>query len=201
MVIAQKERVIVCVLEESRIWRRREGNRSMDACPIEPTLLFLSFPFFSSLFSFLSFFFSSCSVFSFHSIKMFCFSLSISGHDKGPFIAPVVASVLPFCPLTAFVWSESTCRPPGLCDIHPCQTEAGLFCSSVYCNISSCHGINAFSLYSQGVHPTVPPQTCLFWMVYHPSRTYLPKGFGQEPQNRPFPLSPPPNHTLFTSYL
>ena len=51
------------------------------------------------------------------------------------------------------------------------------------------------------MHPTVPPQTCLFWVVYHPSRTYHPKRLGQEPQNRPFPLSPPPNHTPFTSYL
>ena len=76
-----------------------------------------------------------------------------------------------------------------------------MFCSSVYRKISSCHGINAFSLYPQGMHPTVPPKTCLFWVVYHPSRTYLPKGLGQESQNRPFPLSPPPNHTPFTSYL
>ena len=30
---------------------------------------------------------------------------------------------------------------------------------------------------------------------------YLPKGLGQELQNRSFPLSPPPNHTPFTSYL
>ena len=32
-------------------------------------------------------------------------------------------------------------------------------------------------------------------MVCHPSRTYLPKELGQEPRNRSFPLSPPPNHT------
>ena len=55
--------------------------------------------------------------------------------------------------------------------------------------------------FPQGIHPTVPPQTCLFWVVYHPSRTYLLKGLGQEPQNKSFPLSPPPNHTPFTSYL
>ena len=47
----------------------------------------------------------------------------------------------------------------------------------------------------------VPPQTCLFWVVYHPNRTYLPKGLRQEPQNRSFPLSPPPNHTPLASYL
>ena len=168
----------------------------MDACPIEPTLLFLSFPFFSFLFSFLSFFFSFCSVFSFHSENILCFFfIPPTGYGKSLFIASVVASVLPFYPLTTFVWSGCTCRPPGLCDIHPRQTEAGLFCSSVYRNISSCHGINAFSLYSQSMHPTIPPQTCLFWVVYHPSRTYLPKEAWVGAVNRSFPLSPPPNHT------
>ena len=132
---------------------------------------------------------------------MLCFSIPLSGHGKGPFIVSAMINVLPFCPLTTFVWSVRTCRPLGLCDIHLCQTEASLFRSSVYRNTSSCHGINAISLYSQGTHPTVPPQTCLFWVVCHPSKTYLLKGFGQEPQNRSFPFSPPPNYIPFTSYL
>ena len=55
----------------------------------------------------------------------------------------------------------------------------------------SCHGINALSLHSQGMHPTVPSQTCLFWVVCHPSRTYLPKGLRQEPQ---IDLFPSPHH-------
>ena len=67
---------------------------------------------------------------------MFCFSILFSGHGKGPFIVPVVTNLLPFCPLTAFVWSGHTCRPPSLCDIYPCQTEASLFRSSVYRNTS-----------------------------------------------------------------
>ena len=33
------------------------------------------------------------------------------------------------------------------------------------------------------------------WCRCHPSRTYFPKELGQEPQNKSFPLSPPPNHT------
>ena len=127
--------------------------------------------------------------------------IPLTGHGKSLFIASAVASVLPFYPSTTFVWSGCTCRPPGLCDIHPRQTEAGLFCSFVYRNISSCHGINAFSLYSQSMHPTVPPQTCLFWVIYHPSRTYLPKEAWAGAANRSFPLSPPPNHAPFTSYL
>ena len=125
---------------------------------------------------------------------------------------PAVTNVLPLCPLTAFVWSGRTCRPPSLCDIHPCQTKTGLFCSSVYRNTSFLPRYKcSLSLYSQGMHPTVLPQTCLFWIVCHPSKTYLPKGLRQEPQNRSFPLSPPPNHTplyllplahgLTTSYI
>ena len=165
-----KERVLVCVLEEGKIWRGRERKRSMGACPVELTPLFLSFPFFSFLFSFLSFFSSFCSVFSFHSENMLCFHSPSTGHGNSLFIAFAVASVLLFCSLATFVWSGCTCRPLGLCDIHPRQTEVGLFYSSVYS-----HDINAFSLYSQSMHPTVPPQTCLFWVVYHPSRTYLPK--------------------------
>ena len=48
------------------------------------------------------------------------------------------------------------------------------------------------------MHPTVPPQTCLFWVVYHLSRTYLPKEAWAGAANRSFPLSPLPNHTLTT---
>ena len=79
--------------------------------PIELTLIFLSFPFFSFLLSFLSFFSSFCSIFSFHSKNILCFSIPATGHGKGLFIASPAASVLPSCPLTAFVWSGCTCRP------------------------------------------------------------------------------------------
>ena len=102
-----------------------------------------------------------------------------------------MTKVLPFYPLTASVWFGRICRPLEVCITYSCQIEAGLFCSFVYRNISSYHDINAFSLYSQSMHPTVPPQTCLFWVVCHPSRTYLPKGLGQEPQ---IDLFPSPHH-------
>ena len=118
---------------------------------------------------------------------LLCFSVPFSRHGKGLFIVPAVTNVLPFCLLTAFVWSGCTCRLPGLWDIHPRQTEVGLFCSSIYRNISSYHDINAFSLYSQSMHPMVLPQTCLFWVVYHSSRTYLPKEAWTGAANRSFP--------------
>ena len=82
--------------------------------PIELTLFFF-LSFLSFLLCFLSYLFSfgSSSVSFFHSENMLCFfdPPLFTGHGKGLFIAPAVASVLRYCPLTAFVWSGCTCRP------------------------------------------------------------------------------------------
>ena len=68
-------------------------------------LCFLSYLFF--LFFLLCFFFSLRKIY-----PVFLRSSStFTGHGKGLFIAPAVASVLRSCPLTAFVWSGCTCRP------------------------------------------------------------------------------------------
>ena len=81
--------------------------------PIELTLFFflVSFLFFSVFFLIFFLFFLLC-FFSFHFVKytMF-FRFPSTGHGKGLFIAPAVASVLRSYPLTAFVWSGCTCRP------------------------------------------------------------------------------------------
>ena len=140
---------------------------------------------------------------------MLCFSITFTRHSKSLFIVPAVTKVLPFCPLTASVWFGHTCRPPEVCATHSCQTEVG-FISPSTAALLSFHGINAFSLHSQGMHLTVPPQTYLFWVVCHPSRTYLPKGLRQEPQIDlflsphhqtipPLPLTsgPWPHHVLY----
>ena len=120
-----KERVFVCVL--GRRWDS-EGEREKTIYGCMPYLnqlsFFLSFPFFSFLFSFLSFFFSFCSVFPFHFENMLCFRSPFTGHGKSLFIVPAATMVLPFCPLTASVWSGRTCRPPEVCATHSCQTEA-----------------------------------------------------------------------------
>ena len=165
--------------------------------PIELSLFFslVSSLFFSVFFLIFFLFFLLC--FSFYSVKMLCFSILPSGHGKGLFIVPAMTKVLPFCPLTAFVWSGRTCRPPKVCATHSCQTEAGFISPSTVA-LLSCHGILALSLHSQGMHPTVPPQTCLFWVVCHPSRMYLPKGLGQEPQ---IDLFPSPHHQTIPPYL
>ena len=73
--------------------------------------IFLSFPFFSFYFLSYLFSFGSCSVSFFHSENVLRFRSPFTGHSKGLFIAPAVASVLRSSPLTAFVWSGCTCRP------------------------------------------------------------------------------------------
>ena len=73
--------------------------------------VFLSFPFFPFYFLSYLFSFGSCSVSFFHSENVLCFLSPFTGHGKGLFIAPAVASVLQSCPLTAFIWSRCTCRP------------------------------------------------------------------------------------------
>ena len=117
----------------------------MGACPIEQTLVFLSFLFFSFLFSFLSFSFLLALFFPFTLQNMLCFPIPFTGHGKSLFIVPVATMVLPFCPLIASVWSGHTCRPPEVCATHPCQTEAG-FGSPPAVALISCHGINPLSL-------------------------------------------------------
>ena len=71
--------------------------------------VFLSFPFFSFYFLSYLFSFDSCSVSFFPSENVLCFRSPFTGHGKGLFIAPAVASILQSCPLTAFVWSRCTC--------------------------------------------------------------------------------------------
>ena len=155
MVVAQKRKESLFAF-----WKKvrfEGGEREIDLW-VYTLLNQLSFflVFLSFLFCFLSYLFSFLLAlfFLFTPYNILCFSLYRARQE--PFYS-ACPSVLLSYPLTAFVWSGRTCRPPGLCDIHPCLTEAGLFCSSVYRNISSCHGINAFSLYSQSMHPTVPP--------------------------------------------
>ena len=119
------------------IWKRagfEKGERETDLLVYAPWTISL-FSSISSLFFFVFFlifflFFLLC--FSFFTPWILYFLVPFSGHGKGLFIVPAVTNVLPLCPLTAFVWSGRTCRPPSLCDIHPCQTKAGLFRFSVY---------------------------------------------------------------------
>ena len=123
---------------------------------------------------------------------MLCFSVPLLGHGKGPFIVPAVTNVLPFCPLTAFIWFGRTCRPPSLCDIHSCQTKAGLFRSSVHRSTLTCHGINAFSLFPSRHAPNGSPLNfaSFGWSVI-PAGCTSQKGLGK---SRKIDLFPSPHH-------
>ena len=110
---------------------------------------------------------------------------------------PAVTSFLPFCPLTAFVWSGRTCQPPSLCDTHPCQTEAGLFHSLVHRSTLSCHDINAVSLFPSRHAPNGSPlNLASFGRSVIPAGCTSQKGLGRSrkigfsplPTTKPYPL-------------
>ena len=174
----------------------------MGVCPIEPTLVFLSFLFFSFIFCFfLIFFFSSCSVFFFfYSPKYALFSIPLYRARQRPFYSACRDHGFTILPLNrlCLVWAylpttRGVCHSPlpdrGRFQFSPCRSTSFLPRYKCFLSLLSEHA------------PTVPPQTCLFWVVCHPSRTYLPKEAWAGAVNRFFPLPPPPNHTPFTSYL
>ena len=170
-------------------WKRagfEGGERKTDLLVHAHCTIFL----FSSISSlFFSVFFLIFFLFYFlFTLWMLCFSILFSGHGKGPFIVPAVANVLPLCPLTAFVWSGHTCRPPSLCDTHPCQTKAGLFHSSVHRSTLSCHGINVFSLFPSRHAPNGSPLNLASfgWSVIPAGRTSE-KGLGRSRKIGHFP--------------
>ena len=200
MVVAQEKESLFAFWKEVRFeGRERETDLWMHALLNQLSFFLVFFSFLFCFLSYLFLFFLLCFLLLLPK-NMLYFRSPFTGHGKSLFIVPAVTKVLLFCPLTASVWSRCTCRPPEVCATHFCQTEAS-FSSFPTVAFLSYHDINALSLHSQGMHPTVPPQTCIFWVVYHPSRTYLPKEAWAGAANRSFPLSPPPNHTPFTSYL
>ena len=122
-------------------WKRagfEGGEREIDLLVHAHCIIFLFFLcFLSSFLCFLSYLFLffllfSFTLLSFYTMNALYFSIPFSGHDKGPFIVPAVTSFLPLCPLTAFVWSERTCRPPkGSSMCHSPLPDKGRFVSFV----------------------------------------------------------------------
>ena len=193
MVNAQKESLL-CFGREQDLKGER-GKSTYWCIPIVLSLFFL-------LFSLLSFFLFI--LFFFFTLPCFLFFDPLFRVRQGSFYSACRDQILPLYPLTAFVWSGRTCRPQRvrLCATHPCQTKAGLFHSLVHRSTLTCHGVNAFSLFPSKHAPNGSPFNLAFfgWSVIPAGRTSQ-KGLEQEPQNRSFPLSPPPNHTPLTSYL
>ena len=121
-----------------------------------------------------------------------CFSVPFSGHGKGPFIMPAVTNLLPFCPLTAFVWFERICQPPNVCDTYPRQTKAGLFHSSVYCNTSFLPRYKCFlSLSLKACTQRFPLKLASFGWSIIPAGRISQKGLGR---SRKIDFFPSPHH-------
>ena len=133
MVNAQKESLL-CFGREQDLKGER-GKLTYWCMPIVLSLFFPQFPLFFPLFSLLSFSFLSLVFFYFaffYSVNALCFSILFSGHGKGPFIVSAVTNFLPLCPLTAFIWSGRTCRPPkGSSMCHSPLPDKGKFVSFV----------------------------------------------------------------------
>ena len=120
-------------LIESRTLRGREGiNLLVHACHSNSLSFF--FPSFL-IFSFFLSFFLSYSLFLFPSFQVFntivlpLVVVVVPVHDKGLFYSTCHDWILLFEPLTTFVWSGCTCRPPlvRLCATPYCQTKENYF--------------------------------------------------------------------------
>ena len=119
MVNVPTEKTFFFLLEEGKILKGREGNRPTGAC----SLYYLSF-----VFCFLSYLFSFSLLSYFLSILFFL--LRSSPVFRPLFWAQWRSSysayrdqILLFCPLTTFVWSGCTCRPPLIRLHHPLQLQ------------------------------------------------------------------------------
>ena len=164
-----KEKVLVCVLEEGKIWRGRGRKRSMGACPLWN----------NSRFSYLFHFFLLC--FSpFYLRKYTLFFDPFYRARQEPFYSACRDhgfTVLPFNCL-CLVWAYlPTTR--GVC--HSPLPDRGRFQFCPAVALLSCHGINAFSLYSQSMHQRFPLKLASFrWSIIPAGRTSQ-KRLGQEP--------------------
>ena len=98
----------------------REGNRLTGACP----LYYLSF-----VFCFLSFLFLFPCFLTFFLLYIFslvfflCFFDLLFWAQWRSFYSACCDQVLLFCPLTTFIWSGCTCRPPLVRLHHPPQLQ------------------------------------------------------------------------------
>ena len=111
---------------------------------------------------------------------------------------PAATMVLPFCPLTTSVWPGRTCRPPEVCATHSCQTEAG-FSSPPYRSTSFPSRYKC-SLSPLSRHaPNGSPSNLPLLGGLSSQQDVPPKRAWAGVANRYFSLSPPPNHTPFTS--
>ena len=124
MVNAQKKESLLCFGREQDLKGER-GKSTYWCMPIVLPLFFLLFSLLSFLFLLFSFYFSLllCDTLFFHPFFR---------AQQRSFYSAYRDQILPLCPLTAFVWSGRTCRPPkGSSVCHSPLPNKGRFVSFV----------------------------------------------------------------------
>ena len=195
---------VLLILLENILLRGKEGNSLLVHAPI--TLLLPHFTFLTSLF-FCTLYFLSCYIshlfFLTLSDYLSLFLLLSSLCIAKAFLYYLPWWVLPFYPSTTFglVWVSFpdhplVCRLPShhhylvLAMSHsiPRQKNFVLFPFSPR-HFHPDKGWVFFLTNSYGIHLVIPVHLSLFWVVCHFSKTFPPKEFEQEPQNK-LPPSP-----------
>ena len=189
---------------KSKILRGREGiNLLVHACRSNSLsfslLLFIIFPFFLSFFFF---FLNPCFYFlTFKFSILWCLLLLLCRHSctrRGPLYSAYRDRILLFQPLTTFVWSRCTGRPPlvQLCVTPHRQTKESYYvCLSAVTPFLATVWVPSLSL---------SLMACTQWFQLNYTRL---GGMSSQQDTSPkkalvgtskigFPLSPPPNHAL-----
>ena len=142
------------------------------------------------------------------------------------YILSAVTFFLPFYPLTTFVWiwvsfptthwfvscPATTTYLCWLCHSLLPDKENYFVCLFTVAFLSTIAWVFSLAI-PHGMHLVVPTHHSIFWMVCHPSKTFPPKKFKREPQNRlsllliarPYPLlsltyDPPLQYWLGTGW-
>ena len=109
--------------------------------------------------------------------------------------------ILLFCPLTTFVWSGCTCRPPLVRFHHPpqLQTKKKMFYLLACRSTLSCHDVGVFSLYPSCHAPnSSSPNLASFGWSIIPAGHTSQKSLGR---SRKISLFPSPHHQTIPPYL
>ena len=177
-------------LVEGRAYRGREGiNLLVHACHSISLFSFIVSNFHFS--SFLSVLLPCCDFFLKITITPNVSPLVLG---KGPLYNACHDWLLPFQPLTTFIWSGCTCRPSlvrlcQLCHSLSLEKENYFVCLFAVSPLPAVVWMLSLSLFiPHGMHLVVPTHPYFFQEVCHPSRTFPLK----EPEQNPrigFPLS------------
>ena len=160
-------------------------------------IIFLLFSFLSFSFSLLSYFLSI--LLFFHVLLLFFRPLFWAQWRSSYSVC--YDQILLFCPLTTFVWSGCTCRPPLVHLHHPpqLQTKKKLFYLLVCHGALSCHGVGVFSIYPSWHAPNGSSLNfaSFRWSIIPAGHTSQ-KSLGR---SRKIGLFPSPHHQTIPPYL